>query len=315
MVEQGIMAFSYRMSGLRVESTVELPGLIPMAPSRIAADVIIHHAEVPAVLDKATGSGPTWAMSRDQFLLRVPGVARFLMQGGRDIAFEAEDGTAIEDISIFLIGAAFGILLHQREQVVLHASGVQVGGKAVLFCGPSGAGKSTLAAALGQRALPLVSDDVCAIGSDDAGAPVAHVDSRRLKLWTQSIEHLGLGERQRAPIRAKIQKYYVEPHDLIAKPVRIAAVYVLREARAPHRAGIERVNVVDAVLLIRRNAYRPRMVAAMEQKSHYFNLAAKIAASAGVFLLTRPLEFSRMPDVIESLQAHWREIGLLETAA
>jgi len=49
--------------------------------------------------------------------------------------------------------------------VVLHASGVELNGRAALFLGSSGAGKSTLAAALVQRGYPLVTDDFCVINS------------------------------------------------------------------------------------------------------------------------------------------------------
>lgn len=82
-----------------------------------------------------------------------------------DVAPEA--GTPPQDIAIFIIGTVFGLLLHQREQVVLRASAARVGGKAVLFCGASGAGKSPLAAALAQCGYPLITDDVCALAVTD----------------------------------------------------------------------------------------------------------------------------------------------------
>jgi len=89
-------------------------------------------------------------------------------------------------------GSVFGILLHQREEIVLHASAVRVNGRAILFCGASGAGKSTLAAVLAQRGLPLITDDVCAITLSPAGAPMVHSDGLHLKLWAQAIERLDL---------------------------------------------------------------------------------------------------------------------------
>ena len=79
--------------------------------------------------------------------------------------------------------------------------------------------------------------------------------------------------------------------------------------------GIERPNVVDAALILRRNAYRPLMVDRMDQKVEYFHAATAIANAAGIFRLTRALDFAAMPEVVGMLERHWLEIGLMEKAA
>ena len=262
-----------------------------------------------------TASGPTWQIAGEQFLLRIPGVARFLLTAGNEIAFEAEPGADAGDIPIFILGTAFGILLHQREQIVLHASAVRVNGKAVLFCGPSGAGKSTLAAALSRRGYRLITDDFCAVTVTEAGTPVVHPDGRQLKLWAQAIEKLDLEESRGERVRSRLEKFYVDPGEAHVEALPLGAVYALREARPPLVPGIERPNVADAAVLLRRNAYRPRLVARLNQKVLYFHAAATIANNAGIFHLTRKLDFAAMPEVVLSLERHWLEIGLMEKAA
>lgn len=302
----------FNVSGLVVASEIDLPWRA--ADAVAAPDVTIRQAQTPTDLPGAVEAGPTWRIAGDQFLLRVPGVARFLLTQGREITFEIEDGAEPDDVAVFIIGTVFGILLHQRQQIVLHASAVRVGDKAVLFCGPSGAGKSTMAAALNQQGYQLLTDDVCAIDLDPSGALVAQSDGRRLKLWEQAIKGLDMGERKAGAVRSRIEKFYVEPHEPTSQPLPLGAVYVLRELRSPHKEGIERPNVVDAALFVRRNAYRPRLVAAMAQKDRYFRSAAAIAAGPGVFVLTRPLTFKALPTVIEGLERHWRELGLIGAA-
>ena len=299
----------FNVSGLVVASEIDLPWRVAEASS--APDVTIRNADTPTELPDAVEAGPTWRIAGDRFLIRVPGVARFLLTQGREITFEVEEGAPPEDVAVFIIGTVFGILLHQRQQIVLHASAVKVGDKAVLFCGASGAGKSTMAAALNQKGYPLLTDDVCAINIDANGALVAHSDGRQLKLWEHSIKGLDLAERKAGAVRQRLEKFYVEPNEPTSESLPLGAVYVLREERPPLKAGIEQPNVVDAALFVRRNAYRPRLVAAMAQKDRYFRSAAAIAAGPGVFLLTRPLEFKALPGVIESLERHWAEIGLV----
>jgi hypothetical protein len=200
----------YRVAGLAVASEIELPGAIPAQPAAAVA-VTVRAAAVPATLPDAAKKGATWQIAGERLLFQVPDVARFLLTGGREILVEAAPGVEAGDVGIFLIGTVFGILLHQRGEIVLHASAVRVNGKAVLFGGSSGAGKSTLAAALAQRGFPLVADDLCAITLAAGAAPMVQPDGRHLKLWAQAIQNLDLAERRGAPVRNRLEKFFVEP--------------------------------------------------------------------------------------------------------
>ncbi len=304
----------YRIAGFAVGSDIPLPGLIAAAP-RGTPEITIRRGAVPETLSGATASGPTWQIAGKEFLIRIPDIARFLLSNGNEIVCEPASEAALADVPIFVLGTVFGILLHQREQIVLHASAVRVNGKAVLFCGQSGAGKSTLAAALAQRGYPVVTDDFCTLTMDASGAPLVHPDGRQLKLWAQAIEQLDLAEQRGERVRAKLEKFYVEPGEVFTEPLALGAVYALREARPPNAPGIERPNVVDAALLLRRNAYRPLLVRRMDQKANYFHAATTIANAAGIFYLTRPMDFAKMPDVIGWLEAHWLDLRLTEKAA
>jgi hypothetical protein len=309
----GIVEF-YRISGLSVSSEIALPGLIASAAERVP-QVSIRRGPVPENLSDCRASGPTWQVADKQFLLRVPDVARFLLNDGREIVVAPESDESAADIPIFILGTVFGILLHQREQIVLHASAVRVNGKAVLFCGSSGAGKSTLAAALSQRGYPLVNDDFCTVTANATGAPLVHPDGRQLKLWAQAIDRLDLAQSRGERVRKSLEKFYVEPSEVFTEPLALGAVYALREARPPHAPGIEKPNVVDAALLLRRSAYRPLLVRRLGQRANYFHAATMIANAAGIFHLTRTLDFAKMPEVIASLERHWYDLRLMEKAA
>jgi hypothetical protein len=298
----------YRIAGLTASSDVEMPGAYADGPAATTADIQIQAGAAPQQLEDAVASGPTWSMGPGRFLLCVPSVARFLLSEGRSIAYELEPGAEPDDVVAFLVGTVFGILLHQRGLVVLHASGVELDGRAALFLGASGAGKSTLAAALVQRGYRLVTDDFCVVSLDAEDRPIVSPDGRLPKLWAQAIKQLDLGDRQGRPVRGRLAKFYMEQMATPAEAVRplpAGPVYALREARAPFEPGIERPNVVDATLLLRQNAYRPRLIAQMDQGPLYFRTAAAIANSGGVFYLTRPMDFAAMDATIDQLQRHW----------
>jgi len=299
----------YRAAGLEIESDLELPGLIASQAPAEGLQLTMRVGETPAALDGALETGPNWQRAAGAFLLTIPGVARFLVRDGRELVACPESETAPDDLAIFLAGPLLGICLHLRGATPLLASAVRVGDRAVLFCGESGAGKSTLAAALGKRGHRMIADDLCALDLAAAGGVAVLPDAATLKLWALAVRRLEL--EAGPPVRVALQKLHVDPPAGLAPAAPVAAIYVLREARKPHTPGIQRPNVTDTAILVRRSAYRPNLVRALGQRSDYFMAAARLANAGGLFTWDRELGFDRMEAQVDQLEAHWAEIGLV----
>jgi hypothetical protein len=65
-----------------------------------------------------------------------------------------------KDVALFLLGPVLGIVLRLRGTTCLHASAVEIDGKAVAFVGAPGAGKSTTAAIFAQNGHSVLTDDI-----------------------------------------------------------------------------------------------------------------------------------------------------------
>lgn len=285
-----------------------LPGLGAAASGAAPPDVVVRFGQTPRGLPDALERGANWELAERALLVSIPGLAHFLIREAGEILVEAAPEASPDDLAIFVAGPLLGLFLHLRGRIVLQASAVAVAGGAVLFCGPATAGKSTLAAALGRRGYPMVCDDVCAIDLPAAGGARALADAATLKLWAQAARRLELPPGP--PVRARLQKHHVTPPAGRVDDAPVRAIYVLREARPSDTAGIERANIVDLAILVRRSAFRPSVVRALGQPPAYLAATTRLASGAGVFLLTRELGFERLDGVLDELEAHWAEIGL-----
>ena len=305
------MRLYYRISGLQVASEIPLPGAIALSVPVSPSDVLVRRERAISLPSKSQKLGPNWAIDGDRFLLRVPSIAKFLITAGRDIAIEVEPGVEEKDAIVFLLGTAFGVLLYQRRRIVLHASAILVGGRAVLLCGKSGAGKATLAAALNERGYAHVTDDVCCVDFGAEGIPTVFPDGKMIKLWLDAVNELELGGRRGTAVRKSIDKFYVEPTSpLSASAPPIAAIYALREQRWPFEPGIEKPSTLDASQILRRGLYRAGLMAKMGLSELFLARAADIQRHAGLYYLTRPFDMAAMPAAITHLEAHWRTLGL-----
>lgn len=302
----------YLISGLVIASEIALPGMIRAAPAA-APDIMILRAAVPHTLAGAFESGPTWRRGERQFLLLLPSIGRFLIEDGTRISVDAASRASDQDVAAVLVGCVLGLLFQQRGLVVLRASAVETGGRAMLFCGPSGAGKSLLAAALDAAGRRFVADNLCVVTVDGQGRALVSPDSAGLRLWWLAIRALGLEERRGARLREAIEKFHVTPRAACATPLPVGFVYLLAEDRHGDAAVIDPVAIARSALILAGNAFRPVLVEQMKQGKPYFLANAAIACAGGVFTLRRPLDLKRTDAVVAALEDHWA--GLVDRSA
>lgn len=266
--------------GTRLESAVALPGLPPCdapAPARrIAVSFlkrcparrtgVAHYTspregadalEVRATLGDAHefwfGDG-TWA--------RVS--AR-----GDAIDVHTPPSSTFEDSLSYLYGMLVGFALRVRDVLVLHASVVMLGERAVMFVGASGAGKSTLAATFALHGHQVITEDVAALTIDSRGV-VVHRGHADVRLWPSAAALLGTPPlRQATPVWPKL----VLPSPVADGDATLGRIYLLRapdwEQREPCTTPLSRGDALLGLLphtyvshLLRR-IDRPRELAAL----------------------------------------------------
>lgn len=154
------------------------------------ANARIEAGHTPRCLDHATATGVLWQAKPGQFLIDVPGAARYLVAAGASVTIEARPDAPADRIARFLRMAPLAALLYQRGVLACHASAVATPRGALLIAGDSASGKSTLAAALLLRGCRLLADDVAPVELNDEGWPVVRPTSPDLVLWPDSQSQL-----------------------------------------------------------------------------------------------------------------------------
>ena len=295
---------NYCICGLDVSSEFELTGAIASGSPTTKPDILIQRRAVPIALGGSSVTGPSWEFRNDRFLLRVPRLGRILVSAGRYINVQMEPGAHEHDAMGFVLGTAFGLLLHQRDTLVLRAAAVAKDGRAIAICGASAAGKSTLAAALCGSGYSFVTDDLCVVDLNERQQPITLSDGHNLKLWKESIDALALGGRRGPAVRDQFKKFYVEPPSLAIEGPRLSVIYVLREAGPSVKPCIDELTLLDALLAIDGASYHPGLRERMGRKPEFFMHTAAILRHAKVFFLARPRGFAYMTEVVSQLREH-----------
>jgi hypothetical protein len=153
------------------------------------------------------------------------------------------DPRSPEDLTpLLLAGSVVAHAVAADGSACLHASAVEVDGRAVAFAAPSGRGKSTLAALLCAQGARVVSDDVLRCEIAD-GELVCFRGSNRLRLRPQA-EELAAG-LQAATATADGRIAAAAPMSGLRR-VPLAAVVVPAPSRATERVEVVRIRGREA---------------------------------------------------------------------
>jgi len=301
---------TYVLAGLRFRSEFRLPGVSEIASE--TEDVVVRRRAFPDSLPKATLVRPDTEWDGERMLIRIQGVARFLV--ARDqIDVDPYPDSSPEDVRAYLMGTVLGALCHLREIFPLHASAIDAGGGCVAFTGDSGAGKSTLVAALARRGHQVIADDIGFIEPDKQGQLCVWPGVHRLRLWESAMDGLGI---PREGIEREFRGYdkFLIP---LASPVsadaqrRLNAVYELCEAPPGTSGTMDRLKGMEAVGVLLRNTYRLYIAEFMGRKDTVFSMCARLADQVAVYRFRRPKDYGALEDTVALLERHFEGLKVV----
>ena len=278
-----------RLFGLTVESDIPLGPLAPAGHDG-PPDVTITRTSFEEAADFA-----------------IEGVARYRVSGGTTILVDAEPGAPAQDLRLYLLGSAFGLLMHQRGLLPLHANSIDIDGAAIAVAGPSGAGKSTLAAWFHDQHFRLLGDDVCAVDFR-SGEPMVLPGLPRLRLWGDAVEG---GGRSRAGLE---RSYLLDSDDdkwdvplpleaVAADPLPLHSFYVLEDGP---EITIERLTGAAAADALFTHTYRGSFMLEQGLAEAHWRAVLTLIGKVQVFRLARPFDPIRQPALGPALLAHAR---------
>jgi len=288
---------------MHVASEFPLPELLPWMGSPDAEpDLLFSYGAVPKHLSGADHIGPLFQTKGDLYLLAVPGSARFLVRGGREVCVQPVDGGEEADARAIPSSTLQGVIYHQRGFFPLHASTVSSGGRAIAIAAPSGTGKSTLAAALVARGFSVIGDDICVIRTGSDRDPLALPTYPKLRLWSDAMEALGLDPKCWPTALGGKGKYLVDDMaEFSSEPVPLGDVVTLTREPSRRQLSLERLKGADAVQAIVRNIHVRRPAGALGFQRSLFMAASHVATRTRVWRLLVPDAIERLADAADAI--------------
>jgi hypothetical protein len=298
----------YALHGYELSADLDLP--LPALPSPTGAPRLVARTGAARTVPTEPPDGFCLAQLDDEahhvyysFVRHGDGTHTLRFNGTLDVLGDESlsQVTAVLDpaadpgvVPILLTGAVMATRMILDDQLVLHASAVSLGSRAVAFVGSSGMGKSTMATLLCTAGGSLMTDDVARVtqGSDGPCVWAGSTETRlRRQAWSIADALPGASTRLTADGRTALRPQHETTG---ARP--LGLLVVPRPDRAADRVEARTVRPSDALTLL---AAFPRVVGwrDMARARTQFLLLADLAERVRVVNLTVPWGPPFAPDL------------------
>lgn len=292
---------TYTAFGIIIRSAIELHPLQPVTLIEANSyDVSIELGWVDKSEMAQSSKCGLYCQSRpNELRFYVPEIAWFQVSAGNKVVIEPDRNSDDDSIRIYLLGTCLGIIMHQRNHLVIHGNAVRFDDHCVIFAGKSGNGKSTLAAAFHQRGRQLLADDLAVIDLMGQVQP----SYPQIKLWHDTAQKLNIDVSQLKRIRAQIDKYaYPIPDSFCSQPLPVKAIYIL-DHHKQNNFIFNSATGVDKFILLRNNTYRINYLAGLGLKAQHLKLCGQLANQIDVTCITRPSAQFQLDQLVDLIEA------------
>jgi hypothetical protein len=241
-----------------------------------------HLRRLPALAGPLLVSDGYLDLTRDAFRFRSPGGAQFHYARGAGIAAIRPEPALADEFELFLWGTVFGAVAWLNGFFALHASAVELEGRAIAFTADSGGGKSTIAAALAGLGMPHLCDDTLPLARC-GGRFVAIPDNKPIKLWSDGLLLTGTGSVK--SIDAVPGKHFARPALRASAPLPLADLVILEDNPT---ISLVRLKGSAALAAIAGSLYRAGIAQALVAPGIYGELMLDMGRAVRVWRLGRP---------------------------
>lgn len=292
---------NYTAFGITIRSAIKLPPLQSVTLlDGDSSDVSIELGRVDkSELAGSKKNGFYTESAPDQLRFYVPDIAWFHVSNGNRVVIEPDKSGDEDGVRLYLLGTCLGVIMHQRNHLVIHGNAVRFGDHCVIFAGKSGNGKSTLAAAFHQRGRQLLADDLAVIDAHGRVQP----SYPQIKLWHDTAEKLNIDVSKLKRIREEIDKYaYPLPDLFCSTPLPVKAIYILNHHNQDDFI-FDSIKGINKFNPLKNNTYRIGHLDGLGLKAQHLKLCSQLANQIDVTRITRPNAKFQLDQLVKLIEA------------
>lgn len=293
------MLYLYTAFGIPIESEFELPALTSRESTasltapliRILNRKVTESLKIDPIATNAYGQ-----FNQTESWFIINGIAKCYVHDGTTIEIEALSINPV-DINQLIYANCIPILLFQRNQILLHCSGVYMNGnEVVLFAAPKFTGKSTLAVLLQQKGYSPFTDDTALITFDldqcyaHASYPMIRLDDKSLAnqhTYTDADKKISFNEEDNK------SGFYFHTKFTSAKAKVKAIVFLEKDS---DWLRIEKITPRATLPLLQENIYRRFFLMKMKKQALEFNFLSNFAHLVQSWKAVRPKDLPSYTD-------------------